>query len=67
MYVRFGGECRKTYHSDMARRPALSLPKYIIGAESLDSYEDFVSQLEDLGIRECLDIYAAAYQRYKAR
>ncbi|MFV0399655.1 MAG: extracellular solute-binding protein [Oscillospiraceae bacterium] len=41
--------------------------KYIIGAESLDSYEDFVSQLEDLGIRECLDIYAAAYQRYKAR
>ncbi len=41
--------------------------KYVLGQESLDSFDTFVSNIDKLGIAEVLKMKQAAYDRYMAR
>jgi putative aldouronate transport system substrate-binding protein len=41
--------------------------KYMTGDESLDNFDAFVAELEEMGLNECLEIYQAAYDRYLSR
>ena len=40
------------------------LINYIIGRESIDTFEEYRKQLEEMGVKELLKIYNDAYQRY---
>lgn len=41
--------------------------KFLMGNESLDKFDSFVKQLEDMGIRDVIDIYQGALERYNKR
>lgn len=41
------------------------ISKFIMGEESFDKFDDFVSQIEKAGLEELLKIYNDAYTRYK--
>ena len=41
--------------------------KYLVGEESLDTFDSFVAKLYDMGLQEVLDINQAAYDRFLAR
>lgn len=41
--------------------------KFIQGTEKLDKFDDFVAKCKDLGIDKVIEVYNAAYDRYKAR
>lgn len=49
-----------TYVSEMA-------VKYITGEESLDNFDDFLEQLDAMGLQRVLEIYQEAYDRFLAR
>jgi putative aldouronate transport system substrate-binding protein len=40
--------------------------KYIIGTESLDSWDAFVKTVQDMGIDQAVAVTQAAYDRYMA-
>lgn len=40
---------------------------YVMGTESLDTYDDFVATIKSLGIEECIALKQAALDRYSAR
>ena len=40
---------------------------YIMGTESMDTYDDFLSSLQSLNIERCIEIQQAAFDRYNAR
>lgn len=76
VYVRFGGECLKTYHSNMARRRVLSLLRETIkiyqqGKEYYDRLKGVTNLVRDgkkvqktiLLIGEVSDIYVNNFQR----
>lgn len=50
----------KTYKDEM-------LDKFIIGAEPIDKFDDFVAQIKSMGIDEVIKIYEDALARYKAQ
>ena len=37
--------------------------KYLMGVESLDTFDDYVKQLKDMGVDRALKIYQTAYDR----
>lgn len=41
--------------------------RYIMGLESLDTYDEFIKKQKDLGIDEALKVYQTAYERYLKR
>ena len=41
--------------------------KYIMGSESMDTYDAFVEQIKSHGAEECIEIYQKALNRYNAR
>ncbi|MEK3660123.1 extracellular solute-binding protein [Paenibacillus sp. FSL F4-0236] len=41
--------------------------KFVMGNEPLDKFDSFVKQLEDMGIRDVIDIYQGALDRYNNR
>lgn len=41
--------------------------KVIIGEESLDNWDNFVANVESMGLDEILKVYQTAYERYQAR
>ncbi len=41
--------------------------KYIIGVESLDSYDTYVENIKNMGIERALEIYQSALERYNNR
>jgi putative aldouronate transport system substrate-binding protein len=41
--------------------------KFVMGAESMDNYDKFVSQLKSMGMEEAIAIYQGALDRYNAR
>lgn len=43
------------------------LDKFVVGKESMDDYYNFVATMYDMGIKEVIDIYQTAYDRYKLR
>lgn len=60
--------CNSRY-VDIATYVAESVVKFISGMEPLteESYAAYVSNIEDMGIDECVEIYQAAYDRYMQR
>ena len=40
---------------------------YIMGTESMDTYDDFLASLKSLNIDRCIEIQQAAFDRYNAR
>lgn len=49
-----------TYRDEMVNR-------FIMGAESLDNFDKFVSTLEGMGIQEVINTYQTALERYNSR
>ncbi len=45
---------------------AENVPKFIMGEISFDEYDEFVEQLMELGIQDCIDMKQAALDRYLA-
>ena len=41
--------------------------KYIMGMESMDTYDQFVASLYDYGLEKCIAYQQAALDRYNAR
>ena len=41
--------------------------KFIMGIEPLENYDSFISTLEGFGIRDAVDIYNKALERYNAK
>ena len=58
-----------SYYSDISTYASEMVLKFIIGAEPLteDSFADYVSHIEEMGIQNCIDIYQTAYERYLER
>ena len=40
---------------------------YILGSESLDTYDKFVQDMNDMGLETLVSLKQAAYDRYLAR
>jgi len=40
--------------------------KFITGVEPLDNWDDYVKTIEAMGIDEYVEVYQAAYDRWKA-
>ena len=47
----------ETYMNEM-------VDKFIMGVESLDKFDDYVAQVERMGLADVLAVYQAAYDRY---
>lgn len=43
------------------------IDKYIMGTESLDTYDEFIAQLQAMGVDEMISIYQTAYARFMSR
>jgi putative aldouronate transport system substrate-binding protein len=41
--------------------------KMVMGVEPVDKFDEMVQTMKDMGIRQCVDIYQAAYDRFMAR
>ena len=41
--------------------------KFMIGTESLDNYDQYLSHLKELGLDRVMEIYNNAYKRYQER
>ena len=52
-------------YSDIQTLCMESIAKFITGDKSLDEFDDFVQQIEDMGIQDYLDIYQECYDDYK--
>ncbi|MDD6238477.1 MAG: extracellular solute-binding protein [Oscillospiraceae bacterium] len=61
-----GTEAANIY-SDIQTLCMESIAKFITGDKSLDEFDDFVQQIEDMGIQDYLDIYQECYDDYMAR
>lgn len=44
-----------------------NVPKFIVGAQSMDKWDSFVSQIKNMNIDKAISIEQAAYDRYKKR
>lgn len=53
-----------TIWSDIATVVTEATVKFITGDRSLDEFDAFTAELEQMGIQECIDIKQAAYDRY---
>ena len=54
-------------YSDIQTLCMESIAKFITGDKSLDEFDSFVAQIEDMGIQDYLDIYQDCYDEYMAR
>lgn len=41
--------------------------KFIVGEESIDNFDSFVKKLEEMGIKDCLDIKQVSYERFMSK
>ena len=41
--------------------------KFIFGTESLDNFDTYVKNIENMGLQRALEIQSAALERYNAR
>lgn len=56
-----------THVSDINTYVTEFAAKVIIGEESLDNWDTYVSNIYNMGLQDALDAYQAAYERYLAR
>ena len=54
-------------YSDIQTYVDENIPLFIRGDRSLDTWDDFVSELYRFGLQDCIDIYQAAFDRYLSR
>ena len=54
----------KTKYNDIKTLISEKMAKYIIGTESLSTYDAFVAQLKTLGIEDVIKVKQAQYTRY---
>ena len=52
-----------SYATDLETYADAEILKFIMGDRSMDTYDDFVQDLYDMGLQEMLDIYQTAYDR----
>ncbi len=43
------------------------ISKFVVGIEPIDKFDEYLEQVNDLGLQRALDIYTAALKRYNAR
>lgn len=60
-------EVYATYYSDIATYAAENISRFIIGQRSLDEFDAFVSDIEDLGIDKCVQCWQNALDSYLAK
>ena len=60
-------ETMSIYESTLLDDLRSAIAKVITGDKSLDEFDDFVQQIEDMGIQDYLDIYQECYDDYMAR
>lgn len=53
--------------ADISTYVSETIPKFIIGYESLDNWDDYLARLNEMGVDECIQIYQQAYDRYLNR
>lgn len=54
-------------YTDIGTYAQTELMRYVVGENSMDSWDTFVSTCIDMGIEDCTAIYQDAYDRYLAR
>ena len=51
--------------SDIATYAATEVFKFVMGEYNFDEdWDNFIGQIEDMGLQDCIDIYQGAYDRY---
>lgn len=61
------GEIYSATYGDIQTYVTESIAKFICGETALEEWDSFVSDVENMGIQDCIDIYQAALDRYNAR
>lgn len=61
------GELKNDLYPDISTLVAEKTVRYIMGTEPMDTYDDFLAQIESMGIQEVIDVTQAAYDRYLKR
>ena len=61
------GNLKNDIYPDIATLVEEKTVRYIMGTESMDTYDAFVAQIEKMGIQKVIDVYQAALTRYNAR
>ncbi len=56
-----------TYYNEILTVYNENVLKFIVGDKSIDEFDDYVSQLQSLGIDRCTEIVQTAYDRYMAQ
>lgn len=54
-------------YSDIQTLISENLSKFAVGERSMDEWDDFVQQIQDMGIQECIDLKQAAVDRFYTR
>ena len=54
-------------YSDIDTYVTTMILKFITGEESMDAFDDFVAQVRDMGIDDCIAVKQAALERYNKR
>jgi putative aldouronate transport system substrate-binding protein len=54
-------------YSDIQTLISENLSKFAVGERSMDEWDDFVQDIKDLGIEDCIAIKQAAVDRYYSR
>lgn len=55
------------YYGDIATYVQESQLAFIIGNKPLSEFDDFVKNINDMGIEHCIEVRQAAYERYESR
>ena len=56
-----------SYYPDIATYAAENIAKFITGTRSLDEFDTFVSDIEDMGIDKCIECWQNAMDTYLAQ
>jgi putative aldouronate transport system substrate-binding protein len=52
--------------SDISTYASTEVFKFVMGEYNFDDdWDNFIAQLEDMGLQDCIDIYQEAYDRYE--
>ena len=54
-------------YTDIGTYAQTELMRFVVGENSMDNWDAFVSHVESMGIDDCTAIYQDAYDRYEAR
>ena len=54
-------------YSDIQTLISENLSKFAVGERSMDEWDDFVQQIQDMGIQECIELKQAAVDRFYTR